>query len=147
MLRSVLMLALLAIAAGVRGDARLRILEPLNNSTSSLLASQRLRLSFQFNQMAAASVKIDVMGFPDPEGWGDVHMMGQLLANAGTAMWSAELGGLQPGAARVRVRLLTADYREAVGDTSLTTFIEPKVATRPAPPRTIEVAPSTRAEP
>ena len=112
--------------------AQFHIHHPPNFSPVPLAEGGALTILFAYTPSPTSrdglSIKIDVMGFADPAGWPQTTLSltrDPDPGGAGRVRGSAVVAGLVPGAARIRVRLLTPDGTDAVGDAALDLFLDP----------------------
>ena len=103
-----------------------QIFEPQNFAAVDLEDEGSLTILFTTNQttsvQAGLIIKVDVMGFADPTGWPYTKM--SLIREDYSVRGSVRLSGLVPGAAKIRLRLLTPDGTDAVGDQALELFLD-----------------------
>ena len=107
-----------------------RIYQPQNLSPVELDEHGSLTLLFYHTQTTSegVTIKVDVMGFADPSGWPYTKL--SLTRESGLIRGSAEVSGLVPGAVKIRLRLLTPDGTDAIGDESLELFLGPQRCVR-----------------
>ncbi len=110
--------------------AQFQIHHPPNYAPVALAEGGALTIHFSYTPSPASrgglSIKIDVMGFADPGGWPHTTLsLSPDPEGSGRVRGSAVVAGLVPGAARIRVQLLTPDGTDAVGDAALDLFLDP----------------------
>jgi hypothetical protein len=103
------------------------IYQPQNLAAVDLEAEGSLTIFFFTSQSKqehdGLNLKVDVMGFADPSGWPNTKM--SLVREASGVRGSVVVSGLVPGAVKIRLRLLTPDGTDAIGDQALELFLDP----------------------
>ena len=99
------------------------VLSPAPGAVAFLGADGGLQVTYAL--AAPAAIKVDVFGFADPNGWPNVRMGPGAYTAQGELHGSVTLYDLSLGAVRIRLRALTPDGRDAVGEQSVEYFVAP----------------------
>eukprot|EP00292_Cryptomonas_paramecium_P013230 CAMPEP_0113662686 /NCGR_PEP_ID=MMETSP0038_2-20120614/715_1 /TAXON_ID=2898 /ORGANISM="Cryptomonas paramecium" /LENGTH=225 /DNA_ID=CAMNT_0000577611 /DNA_START=15 /DNA_END=689 /DNA_ORIENTATION=+ /assembly_acc=CAM_ASM_000170 len=103
-----------------------RITYPPNFSTIDLAEDGSVTIFFAYeSNSTGASIKVDVLGFADPSGWPySTINLARSHVDHGVIEGNTVLSGLVPGAVSIRIRLLTPDGTDAVGEDSREIFLD-----------------------
>ena len=101
----------------------IKVTSPPAGSVAFLSDDGGLEVTYSLAQ--PASIKVDVFGFADPNGWPGVKMGPMWHTPQGVLEGSVTLYDLSLGAVRIRFRALSADGRDAVGEEAVEYFVHP----------------------
>jgi hypothetical protein len=102
------------------------VTHPLTNSVVPTDGENAVEIlyRFLFDPAYTLTVKVDVFGYADPEGWPS-HTFGlHKLSPGGWVTGSLRVFNLEPGAVRIRLRAMTEEGSDVVSEVSLDYFLQ-----------------------
>jgi len=109
------------------------ITQPATGSVVELDGDKGVVISFRYSRAAIPklTVRVDVMGYPDPNGWPYVSVEGEGGGGSGTLVSGrVRVWGLEPGAVNIRIRCISEDGNNAVAEGTAVYFLSPSEVTK-----------------
>lgn len=87
-----------------------------------------LNFTYDPRKIPQLTIKVDVSGYADPAGWPYYLLVGQLQERTdGLLDGAVRIWGLDTGAVRMRVRVLSEDMRDAIAEETIDGFLNPGI--------------------